>query len=130
MTVFIAYLSQSDAATVWRDADHNANRALERIVRGTPETVGLREFYKGLIRWTSDNDGWSITDDKPNAGYTYNASAGTISDFNGNIFARNVEASTLSYANNRITLTLSVTSRQGRNSSTREYSTTIQPRNP
>ena len=132
LTVFITFLSSSEAATVWRDSDNDASIAIERMVRGTTEVTGLRQFHLPDIDLVSNNGNWTITDERTAKGFTYSKTDQTISDLEGNVFIKNVASSSiLKAANNKwITLSVSVLSEKGGNQTTREYQTTIQPRNP
>lgn len=129
LTVFITFLSHSEAATVWRDADNNASMAMERMARGMGETTGLRQFHITDTSVVSENGNWTVLDDRTNEGFTYSATDQTISDLEGNIFIRNVANSSVSLSNKRLTLSVAISSRKGKNLTTREYHTTIQPRN-
>ncbi|MDF7800455.1 prepilin-type N-terminal cleavage/methylation domain-containing protein [Pontiellaceae bacterium B1224] len=129
LTVFISFLSSSEAATVWRDADYNASMALERMARGTDATTGLRQFHLADIIVVSDGGDWTITDDQTAEGFTYSTADQTISDLAGNIFINNVVDSSISFSQNRLTLSVAISSREGKYETTREFNTTIQPRN-
>ncbi|MDF7805941.1 prepilin-type N-terminal cleavage/methylation domain-containing protein [Pontiellaceae bacterium B12219] len=131
LTVFISFLSSSEAATVWRDADNNASVAIDRMVRGTEETMGLRQFHLADTNVTYSNDDWTITDERVNKGFTYSATDQTISDLAGNVFISNVDSSTATpTTGNLLELSISIISGTGKYKSSREFNTTIQPRNP
>jgi type II secretory pathway pseudopilin PulG len=131
LTVFISFLSSSEAATVWRDADNNASVAIDRMVRGTDVTMGLRQFHLADTNVTYSDDDWTITDERINKGFTYSAANQTISDLAGNVFINNVAGSTATLStSDLLKLSISVISGKGKYESTREFNTTIQPRNP
>lgn len=129
LTVFISSLSSSEAATVWRDADYNASMAMERMTRGTDVTTGLRQFHQADISVVSENGNWTVTDDQTAEGFTYSATNQTISDLAGNIFINDVANSSISFSNKRLTLSVGISSQEGKYETTREFNTTIQPRN-
>jgi prepilin-type N-terminal cleavage/methylation domain-containing protein len=129
LLVYINFLSHSESAVIWREADNSASMAIERIVSGNSAFKGLREFNRNKISNSSSSDSWTIEDEDSNDGFTYSADDQTISDLNGNVLIENVADSTLSYSNNCINLTIAIISKHGQIISTQEYSTTVQPRN-
>lgn len=131
LTVFITFLGQSERATVWRDADNSASMAINRIVRGTETTTGLRQFHLTDTTVTSSDGDWTITDERVNRGFTYSATNQTISDLTGNVFISNVAGSTATLTtDNLLKLSIRIISGSGKYVNTREFDTTIQPRNP
>lgn len=130
LTVFITFLSHSEAATVWRDADNNASMAIERMVRGTETTLGLREFHDGDIENPPIAGGWTIYDNKVDQGFIYSEANQTISDFKGNVFIKNVTRSTIEHTDEQlIELSISIKSGTGKYVTTREFNATLHPRN-
>lgn len=129
LSVYITFLTHSESAVIWRNADNQASMAIERIVRGFGDTKGLREFGSDDIDHDFSTGEWNIKDTSTGSGYSYSAEDQAISDQNGNIIIEDVAESTLSYSNNCINLSIAIVSMQGQLISTQEYRTTVQPRN-
>lgn len=133
IAAFMTYLNQSETTNSWREADLNASTALERVIRGTDGVIGLREFSLNntSIPLSSEN-AWTIRDDNSSSGFMFSKAKQVISDLDGTVLVRNVAASSVSRSKTtgQINLYVAVTSGQGARSASREYQTTIHPRNP
>lgn len=129
LTVFISYLNHAESAALWREADNDASIVMERLIRGTSETTGLREFSDS-ITWTAAGGDWELTDTEQGCSFAYDASEQTISDADGTVFIDGIVKSSAVWTNGYFDITLAVAAAQGQLISTQEYNTIIQPRNP
>lgn len=130
MKAFIFYLGSVNLAEVNIQADQGASFVVQRLVRGSPATSGLRQLNFNTTTLVSDSAGWTLSESATN-GYQFVKSNKTISDLKGNIIADNVTESGVTFqpGNPAISISVEVEARNGRSSSSQVYETTISSRN-
>lgn len=129
LTTYLTYLGTADYGSVWAEADHEANLAIDKIIKGTDETYGIRAFNLDKITHNSTSSGWYIQDEETLAGYIFSKEKGTISNYKGNILIEDIESSELLFNDKTIYLSVTVKISRGRSETSRHYESTIQPRN-
>jgi len=129
LSAHLSALGAADMSSAWADADSQANRALEKMIRGVGGLPALRSFHAHAISLTSTSAGWTLTDGFTGEGYIYSSSSQTISTGAGEVVVGNVSESSVTFSGSVITLSIEVVkpSRSLRPSS--GYTTTVQVRN-
>lgn len=131
MTAFISALGFNESGMAWYDKDHRAIMAMERVLRGTDNVSGMREFHANEIDFLSSDDGWVVWDKKTNEVYVYSAADKTIQDQDSNIIVSQIADSSALLLEDRTMLSLTIAMEGSGKSGTpsAEYTTMIQFRN-
>lgn len=128
ISAFIACLRAGEAGETWSIADSQASVVVERIIRGSSATSGLRQFDSDTATLVSDSAGW-VFSDSPTNGYVFSKANQTISDLYGNVIGDRVVDADIEPGNRIFELFVEVQEVNGRLESTRSYKTMVQARN-
>jgi len=128
LTAFIFFIGSAARADAWALADRNASFAVERMLRPSDASIGLRNFNSSLISVTNDPSGWTISESLIN-GYVYSRSEKTIKDLMGSVIAKDVVDATVTNRAGYILLSVDIEAGLGRNRSTNTCATAIYSRN-
>ena len=127
--LYLNYLRGADSSMAWQLADNKASLAIERMVTGSNDTIGIREFSKTQTSCVWKGESWVLQDRFRDESYSYSSNEGTIKDDDGNVIAENVTDAYASFSGDAITISIKVSnpSRNGKCSSM--YWTCVQLRN-
>lgn len=93
MAVFLNYLKNSDRIQDHQIAGFEATTGLERILKGGPNTLGLRSFTNDDTTCVTTASGWKIENVGKGDSFTYSKADETIVDAAGNVMVEQVSNS-------------------------------------
>lgn len=126
--VYATYLKNSNTSALWQTADTKASLAIEKMLRGSASTIGLRQFSRLHMTCTRIGNDWRLIDDESGEGYAYSSQNKTIIDDNGNIIADDVISSYVTFDGTLLTVSVKI-SKSSNTKNASMYWTSVQLRN-
>jgi len=129
LTVFIMHLNASVTGQLIMNTSREASFSLERMVYGSPNRMGLRQFNFSDLVVTRNGAGWTVAG-SPTHFFQYRTLPGTIQDQGGRVLANNIVTSAVQSVNtDGLALSVVVRKNHGARTSMTTNKTFVQFRN-